>query len=270
MEFHFPKKSLGQNFLNSPKALADIISAADVKAGDEVLEIGPGKGVLTKELLGSGAQVTAVEKDEGLVALLKETFHEEESSGQFQIVSGDVLEFDIQAYKNRINKPYKLIANIPYYITGQIFRMFLEGNHGSDCQPSSITVLIQKEVAKRIVTEDKKESILSLSVKAYGVPQYVSMVKRGSFFPIPNVDSAILHIKDISKDFFVQNSITEEAFFKVVKAAFAHKRKTIGGNLKELYSDIAKTCEECGISPKSRAEDLELKDFACLVKKLPV
>lgn len=270
MDFPFAKKSLGQNFLTSTKALSDIISAAEVQPGDEVLEVGPGRGVLTAELLKKGARVTAIEKDTALVELLKEMFAKEIENGQLEIIEGDVLLFDLVAYVAKLNKnPYKLIANIPYYITGQIFRMFLEGGHGRledahqvhQVQPISMTILVQKEVAERVIARDKKESILSMSVKVYGTPRIVSVVKRGSFNPAPNVDSAILHISGISKNFFTSHSIDEKTFFEVLKASFAHKRKIISKNLIEKglkHSD--------SINPKARAEDLSILDFALLTQ----
>jgi 16S rRNA (adenine1518-N6/adenine1519-N6)-dimethyltransferase len=252
MDFPFAKKSLGQNFLTSTKALSDIISAADVQPGDEVLEVGPGRGVLTTELLKSGAHVTAIEKDTVLVGLLKEMFAKEIEKGQLEVIEGDILDFDFK-------KPsYKLIANIPYYITGQIFRMFLESAVN---QPISMTILVQKEVAERVVARDKKESILSMSVKVYGTPRIVSVVKRGSFNPAPNVDSAILHISDISKTYFSSHRIDEKTFFEVLKASFAHKRKIISKNLIEKglkHSD--------SVDPKARAEDLAIEDFALLTQ----
>lgn len=270
MDFPFAKKSLGQNFLTSTKALSDIISAADVQLEDEVLEIGPGRGVLTTELLKKGAHVTAIEKDTALVELLKEMFAKEIENGQLEIIEGDVLLFDLVAYVAKLKKgPYKLIANIPYYITGQIFRMFLEGGHERledalqvhQVQPISMTILVQKEVAERVVARDKKESILSMSVKVYGTPRIVSVVKRGSFSPAPNVDSAILHISGISKSFFTSHSIDEKKFFEVLKASFAHKRKIISKNLIEKglkHND--------SINPKARAEDLSIEDFALLTQ----
>ena len=271
MQFPFAKKSLGQNFLTSPGALADILAAAEVKAGDEVLEIGPGRGALTKELLVRGARVTAIEKDRELVPLLEEQFKEAVDAGQLRIIEADILEFDVSAYAALVKAPYKLIANIPYYITGQIFRMFLEGNYNGTLgsmgpiviisQPSSMTLLVQREVAKRVVADDGKESILSLSVKAYGQPRYVATVKRGSFHPAPNVDSAILHISAISKDFFKSHGISEKTFFEVVKTAFAHKRKIISKNLSEKGFVIPASIQE-----KARAEDLSLEDFANITK----
>lgn len=254
MQFPSAKKSLGQNFLTSTKALEDILSAADVKPGDLVLEIGPGRGVLTAELLKRGAKVTAIEKDTVLAGILRGMFASEIETGTLEVIEADILEFHLDAYAASVGGPYKLIANIPYYITGQIFRMFLEE---AKAQPLSMTLLVQREVALRIVARDKKESILSMSVKAYGEPAYVATVKRGSFNPAPNVDSAILHISGISKDFFTSNSISEKVFFEILKAAFAHKRKIISKNLEEKGFSFPDTQNR-----KARAEDLALADFA--------
>ncbi len=286
--FPAPKKSLGQNFLNSPKALADIISASELKAGEMVLEIGPGRGALTARLLETGAKVVAVEKDETLAKYLSELFENEISSGQFELVVGDILEIGKQVFEalSRMAQGsnaehltlgglgsvegdhlhYKLIANIPYYITGQIFRMFLEGKKNvEDCllhkQPTLMTLLVQKEVAERVVARDKKESILSMSVKAYGTPIYVSKVLAGSFVPAPNVDSAILCIKNISKKYFVDNNIPEEKFFAVMKAGFAHKRKMLVGNLREAGFVVPESYKD----NKVRAEDLVLEDWVEVV-----
>lgn len=261
MQFPFAKKSLGQNFLTSPGALTDILAAAEVQVGDEVLEIGPGRGTLTKELLLAGARVTAVEKDRVLVGLLNQQFKEDIASGRLKIIEGDILEFNIASLPSL----YKLIANIPYYITGQIFRMFLEGelyDGHHHTQPLSMTLLVQREVAKRVVADGGKESILSLSVKAYGHPRYVATVKRGSFHPAPNVDSAILHISHISKDFFTEHGIDEKIFFTMVKAAFAHKRKIILKNLSEKGFVVP-----LSLDAKARAEDLSLEDFAKLTRE---
>ncbi len=262
MKFPFAKKSLGQNFLTSTKAIEDILVASEVKEGDVVLEIGPGRGVLTKELLKRGAIVVAVEKDEALVSILNEMFKDEVVKGQLKLIEGDILDCD---QSSLIDQKYKLIANIPYYITGQIFRMFLEGPHYNvdhcNAQPISMTLLVQKEVAERVTSRDKKESILSLSVKAYGEVRVVSIVKRGSFTPSPNVDSAILHISHISKKFFENNAISEKTFFEILKAAFSHKRKIILKNLEDKGFSIPES-----INTKARAEDLTLEDFALLTK----
>lgn len=243
------KKSLGQNFLKSIAIVGRIAKTANITPGETVLEIGPGKGILTKALLETGAKVIAVEKDDSLVKFLEEKFSSEIASGNLTLIHDDILNFSTSDYSlSTIN--YKLIANIPYYITGQILRKFLEEKN----QPKTIVVLVQKEVARRIVASDKKESILSLSVKAYGTPKYIETVKRTMFSPAPNVDSAILLIENISKDNF--KNISEERFFEIVKEGFAHKRKTISNNLKAYISK--EKLAESGIEEKERAEKLSL------------
>ncbi len=188
------KKSLGQHFLHDAYYLALIVEAAEVTAGERILEIGPGEGVLTRELLAHGAVVTAIEKDRRLIPLLEETFAKEISEKKLFLIESDVLELDAAAL---IASPYKLVANIPYYITGAIMEKFLS----SESQPSTMTLLVQREVAERIA-RGPKESILSLSVKAYGEPKYVKTVPAGAFSPPPEVDSAIITIKNISRNNF--------------------------------------------------------------------
>ncbi|MEI6478653.1 MAG: 16S rRNA (adenine(1518)-N(6)/adenine(1519)-N(6))-dimethyltransferase RsmA [bacterium] len=251
MNIH-PKKSLGQNFLNSGGAINTIVETGRLKKGDTVLEIGPGKGALTKKLLETGADVFAIEKDDLLIPVLEELFEKEISSGKLRLIHGDVLEFDPKEYKLEAQK-YKLIANIPYYITGELIRRFLS----EIPQPELMVILVQKEVAERIVVRDGKESILSISVKVYGEPKYIQTVKAGSFFPAPNVDSAILLIDNISKKNF--SNIDEQKFFKIVRAGFAHKRKTISSNLKEFISK--ERLNELGINEKERAEKLSLEQW---------
>ena len=160
---------------------------------------------------------------------------------------------------------YLVIANIPYYITGLFLRKFLE----TEIQPSKIVVMVQKEIADRIVAKDGKESILSISVKAYGEPKVIMKVSRGSFDPMPNVDSAILEISDISENFFTQNGkkIDEKKFFEIVKAGFAHKRKILSANLKEILGEnLPQIFAELNLSPNARAEDLKIQDWINLAK----
>ena len=170
------KKSLGQNFLTSKAVARDIIEAASLSTQDTVLEIGPGKGFLTEELLKKAGRVIAIEKDNRLIEHLQEKFAEEVENKKLVIVHGDVLDFNIAQCELK-SKKYTLVANIPYYITGQILRMFLE----SDLQPQKMILMVQKEVAQRIVARDNKESILSISVKAYGAPRYVKRFPRAIF-----------------------------------------------------------------------------------------
>lgn len=243
------KKSLGQNFLKSEKALADIVDASDVHADDIVLEIGPGKGALTAKLLETGAKVIAIEKDRELIPLLQETFADYIASGKLELLEADILSFDPSHYP-LVTSYYRIVANIPYYITGAIIRKFLE----SDRQPISMTLLVQKEVAERIVARDGKESILSISVKAYGTPKFIGKVPKRYFTPEPSVDSAIIHIDNISKDRF--KKVSEIDFFKVVKVGFGQKRKTLAKNLKDLGIVLPPHLPE-----KVRAEDISLDDW---------
>lgn len=248
------KKSLGQNFLKSPQVISDIVLAAKVTEHDAVLEIGPGEGVLTSELLKTGAHVVSIEKDDRLIPELHKTFSREISLKQLELVHADVLDVNIT---NLIKDKYKLVANIPYYITGQIIRIFLENNK----QPESMTLLVQKEVAERIVARDNKESLLSLSVKIFGDPKLVRVVGRGAFSPQPNVDSAVIIIENISKNKLGQ--INENLFFKTIRAGFAHKRKQLLPNLSEIYSktDLIVIFEKLNLDSKVRAEDLTLEKW---------
>ncbi len=253
------KKSLGQNFLKSSKALGDIVRAGSVSADDIVLEIGPGKGALTEKILETGAKVLAVEKDRDLIPFLKEKFATYISSGKLKLIEADILDFNPSAYRLKPNA-YKLIGNIPYYITGAIIRKFLE----SDFQPSLAVFLVQKEVAERIVARDKKESILSLSVKAYGDPKLIAKVSKRYFTPEPKVDSAVLLIDKIGKNNF--KDIKEKDFFEVVKTAFGQKRKTLVNNLQNVQGPTLNILEKLGIDPKIRAEDLCIEQFLALTK----
>jgi 16S rRNA (adenine1518-N6/adenine1519-N6)-dimethyltransferase len=305
-----PKKSLGQNFLKSEKVLDQIIDAAEINPNDFVLEIGPGKGALTEEILKKTKNVLVVEKDSRAVEYLKYKFKDLEivnpnylrsrgGSGP-KIIEGDILDFNLKDPRLRKddNNSYKIIANIPYYITGQILEKFLS----SDNQPISMTLLMQKEVAKRIVAKDKKESLLSISVKIFGDPKYIANVKKESFHPKPKVDSAILHISKISKDRLLlassreaggkaqslskddlakttlsrEGRLTEKVFFKIVKAGFSHKRKLLKKNLSNIFisspasqgreTSILKAFDKCEIEKNARAEDLSLEQWLCLAK----
>jgi 16S rRNA (adenine1518-N6/adenine1519-N6)-dimethyltransferase len=259
------KKSLGQNFLNSKTVARDIVRAANLSSSDVVLEIGPGKGFLTSELLASGARVIAIEKDDRMIPLLSEKFAEEIKRGQFTLMHGDVIELTAHKTffsKNFGGRGYKLVANIPYYLTGQIIRMFLEAGD----KPTQMVLMVQKEVATRIVARDKKESILSIAVKAYGTPKLIKKVPARYFNPAPKVDSAVLSIENISGKSFVTKK-DEQRFFEIVRTGFAHKRKVLAGNLKELFGD--KTLEvlsSANINDKTRAESLTLDQWLTLLK----
>lgn len=244
------KKSLGQNFLMHARIAERIALAAGLTPDDMVLEIGPGTGMLTRELLKLVKKVAAIEADNELFEKLKTDFADEIEDGRLELIHGDIRTFTIDS----LPEGYALVANIPYYLTGEIFRMFL----ASDNQPSSMTLLVQKEVAARIARA-KKESILSLSVKAYGTPTYEFTVPRGAFCPAPKVDSAVLAVRDISRKNFASRA-EEERFFALLHAGFAHKRKFVRKNLADVGL-LAGTIPE-----KARAEDLPLSVWISLSK----
>ena len=246
------KKSLGQNFLKSEGALRAMVTAGDVHPGDFVLEVGPGKGVLTKKLLLVGAKVMAIEKDHRLIPLLKEEFGE-----QISLIEGDVLNMDIP------DGQFKVVANIPYYITGQFLRKFLSG----DRQPERIVVLVQKEIADRIVARDEKESLLSLSVKVFGTPVKIMKVEKKYFSPAPKVDSAILSITDISRKNFIDTE-AEDKFFTLIKTGFGQKRKILLSNLKKGGYELDDVFAELKIDPKVRAEDLQLSQWLEILRRI--
>lgn len=274
-----PKKSLGQNFLTSIPARIAIVTAGKLTPEDTVLEIGPGRGFLTKGLLESGAKVLALEKDKELLPVLAETFASEIERGQLTFIEGDALEFNPESYSpapSSVSKlqatsyelktvPYKLIANIPYYITGAILSRYLS----HILQPTTMVVLVQKEVAERVVARDKKESILSLAVKVYGDPKLVYRVNKGSFNPIPSVDSAVLSIENISRKNFIDRE-HEELFFKLIKAGFAHKRKFTLSNIRTTFPslDLASLFKELNLSEKVRAEDMTLLQWLELSRRV--
>lgn len=270
---HRPKKSLGQNFLKSLAALSEIIVAGDISAEDTILEIGPGKGALTEKLLLHAGKVIAVEKDRALAEFLREKFAKEIEAGKLELVEGDVLKFHPSVLRRAqdsspsqgSNNSYKLIANIPYNITGEILRKFL----GGESQPSRMVLLVQKEVAERIVVRDGKESILSLSVKAYGDPKYIAKVPARYFSPAPKVDSAIICIENISKKKLA--GVDEAFFFKVVKAGFAHKRKLARRNLESICPNkefLTSFFEKHSLSLAIRPEEIAFPLWLLLAKEL--
>ena len=252
-----PKKSLGQNFLTSIPARMAIVEAGMIVPTDTILEIGPGKGFLTKGLLTTGAHVVALEKDRDLLPLLASTFASGVASGHLTLIEGDALTFD-PASHNLLPGAYKLIANIPYYITGAILSRYLSSPH----QPCMMVVLVQKEVAIRACAQDGKESLLSLSIKVYGEPKVYYRVSKGSFFPIPSVDSAVLQIKNITRKNFL-HQYHEDMFFKLIHAGFAHKRKFSLSNIRAVFPDhdIRFYFTTLNLSEKIRAEDISLSDW---------
>ena len=255
----FAKKSLGQHFLTSPKVVEDIARAASGAAGNTILEIGPGEGVLTEALLEGSARVITIEKDDRLIEHLKERFAQEEKSGRFFLMHGDALELDFETL-NLTPLSYTLAANIPYYITGLLIRTFFTRAH----LPKKAVLLVQKEVAERIVARDGKESILSVAVKTFGTPRILRTVARGAFRPQPKVDSAVLVVENITDPF--QSHTDEEHFFDILRKGFAHKRKKLAKNL-GCSEDMLTTCD---ISPDIRPEQVQAESWRCIAGIEPV
>ena len=256
-------RRLGQHFLTNPRVAGRLVEGAHITGVDTVLEIGPGTGALTREILATGAHVIAVEKDNTLVTRLKETFAKEVILGKLNIIAGDVRDYSPESLGLMLGQ-YVLAANIPYYITGEIIRKFLTAG----AQPRTMALLVQKEVAERIVARNGKESILSLSVKAYGTPRVVAKVSRGNFSPPPSVDSAILTIENISRSFF--SNIDEIHFFRIIKAGFASKRKFLARNLALGFGleTVRDAFSALKIPENVRAEDVSLVTWKHLAKQL--
>jgi len=254
---------LGQHFLNNPTVARSLVEACEIRHDETVLEIGPGTGALTRELLATGGHVLAIEKDPTLVSALRNIFQKEIDVGQLTIREEDIRDFSPERAGLKTGQ-YVLAANIPYYITGEIIRMFLTAME----QPRIMALLMQKEVADRIVARDGKESILSISVKAYGTPRVVRKVSAGNFTPPPSVDSAILSIENISRNFFY--TLDEYAFFTFVRAGFSSRRKKLLSNLGRVCNKdvVREAFAHVGLHEDMRAEELSLASWKKLATAL--
>ena len=249
-----PSKALGQNFLVDRNILEKIIKAAEVNPGDTILEIGPGTGILTKELAKYAGKVIAVEKDRKIMGLLKENL---KNCKNVELINADILKTDIQKL---ISGFYKVVANLPYYITSPIIRKFLE-NPPAGGPPEFMVLMVQKEVGQRICSSPPDMNLLAVSVQFYGNPEIVSYVSKNSFWPKPKVDSAIIKIKPTAD----KRKADADLFFKIAKAGFSQPRKQLLNNLsKSLEMEKTKTAEwlsQNNISEKQRAETLSVQDW---------
>ncbi len=255
-----PHKGLGQNFLQDPIALEKIVAAAEIQPEDTVLEIGPGLGSLTRYLAAAAKEVVAVELDQHLFPPLKSVIAPYDN---VRLVHGDILELKPDELVTTPN--YIVAANIPYYITSAVIRHLLE----SASKPRRIVLTIQKEVAKRICEDPGDMSLLALSVQVYGKPRIVVHVPAGAFVPAPSVDSSVLSI-----DIYAEPLIPVEyldTFFKLIKAGFAQKRKTLRNSLSAGLSvsptDAADLLIRAGIDPQRRAETLSIDEWRTLSEK---
>lgn len=257
------KKSLGQHFLNSPAIPGRLCDAASLVPGETVVEIGPGTGALTSVLLERGVHVIAIETDDRAIAELEERFPTEIKAKKLVISAQDARELDLTKL-GLMDHGYKVVANIPYYLSGFLFRTFLE----NELQPATLVFLVQKEVAERIA-RDKKASLLSLSVAVFGTPSYIGTVKRGNFTPPPKVDSAIIAVRDISRERL--HDISPGHFFTLLHLGFGQKRKQLLGNLTAQYQrELLETIFTDQHLPLTiRAEDLTVTQWVALAHALP-
>jgi 16S rRNA (adenine1518-N6/adenine1519-N6)-dimethyltransferase len=256
------KKSLGQHFLTDPAIARRIALEGGLAKGDVVLEIGPGTGNLTVHLLETGATVVAVEPDERAIHALRDRFSAEISQKRLILSHNDIREVDFGEL-GLVDGSFTIIANIPYYISGLLFRMALSGS----VKPKKVIFLVQKEVAERIARA-KKESLLSLSVKAYGTPRYAFTVRKGSFSPQPKVDSAVIVIDSVSRNRFAD--VSEETFFELIHTGFGARRKQLYGLLKQKYEPgrVHEAFQTLSIPEKVRGEDIHIDTWIALAKYL--
>lgn len=261
-----PKRSLAQNFLVDESHLARIAAAATLTPADQVLEIGPGLGALTQHLAAQAGRVVAVELDDRLIELLRQHFV---AQPQVTIVHADILEVDpgtLLAQPDQPAAPYKVVANLPYYITSAVLRHLLEAPQ----PPQTIVVLIQKEVAERICATPGDMSILAVSVQFYATPHLVHHVPAAAFYPRPKVDSAVLRLDRLPTPAVPDLDVT--AFFRVVRAGFSQKRKqlvnTLSAGLQLPKTTAAAALHAVEIDPTRRAETLSLVEWGRLAHQL--
>lgn len=265
-----PKKRLGQNFLAQTGVIQKLAAAAGIRPGQAVLEIGPGTGNLTEQLAKTGNKIIGVEKDREMIPGLKQRFG---NAGNVQIINDDALKFD----ETKILPPYKIAANLPFYLAAPLIRKFLE----SPNPPQSLTVIVQKEVAQRICAAPPKMNLLAAATQFYAAVKIIDYVSRGCFWPVPKVDCAILQITPYiyegeraaggePRPYGRANKKFVANFFRIVKAGFSQPRKQLANNLaKQLKLDkktISKWLAANNIDPRQRPETLPLADWIKLTQ----
>ena len=258
-----PSRSKGQNFLINEKIYDDILRAADIQADDIVLEVGPGLGFLTMRLAERAEQVVAVELDDKLAAYLQMAA----DAGNWpnvKVVNQDILRFNVPA-ELPASRPYKIVANLPYNISSIFLRTFLS----AASRPAAMVLMLQKEVAERLVAKPPHMNLLALSVQYYAAPQIIREVKAGNFWPEPEVDSAIIRLDTHVQPLKMPN---ERLFFRIIKSGFSAKRKVLKNNLSSgLLLDqatISQALRDAGWPLTIRAEELSLEDWQKLVATL--
>ena len=280
-----PRKGLGQNFLADPHHLKKIIEAAELDPNDLVVEIGPGPGILTRLLTAAAGQVVAVELDSDMVNLLH---HEFGHLTNLTIIEADILNVEVASLLSAVSSQplavsrqdselgaqnpklktinYKVVANLPYYITSAVLRHLLEATP----KPQQLVVTVQKEVAQRIVAGPGKMSLLAVSIQFYGQPTLVHYIPAGAFYPAPKVDSAVVRIDTYPQP--AANVTDINLFFEVVKAGFGQKRKqlknALASGLHKPVVEVSAVMHQAGIDPTRRAETLSLQEWGQLVEAM--
>ncbi len=263
-----PRKQFGQHFLTDPNLLNKIVRAADLEPGEVVLEIGPGLGHLTRAMLDAGARVVAVEVDRDLAPRLEQEFA---SRSEVTILQGDFLTAAPEEWLARAgleNFRYKVVANLPYYITSLILRRLLAAAH----PPTNLVVMVQKEVAQQITSKPGQMNLLAVSVQFYGKPRVVGIVPAGAFYPRPKVDSAIVRVDLGQSPEF--SMIDSRKFFEIVRAGFGVRRKQIHNalarGLKLEAAAVQARLARAGIDPRRRAETLSLDEWRQVYEQFAV
>ncbi len=253
-------KSLGQNFLQDDAALEAIVSAAQIQATDSVLEIGPGLGSLTRHLADSAREVVAVELDGRLLQPLQAILV---PHGNVRVVHGDILK--LAPHELIAEQDYIVVANIPYYITSKVIRHLLE----SEVKPRRVALTIQKEVAERICAQPGDLSLLALSVQVYGEPRIAARIPAEAFFPKPKVDSAVLCVEIYPSPKIAPELL--ETFFKLIKAGFSQKRKTLRNSLSAGLHispiQAEELLQQANIESRRRAETLSIEEWQILCQE---
>lgn len=252
------RKGLGQHFLTDRGALSKIVAAADITPADTVVEVGPGLGILTEKLLERAGRVIAVELDRGLAKALEEEFSHRPN---LTVITEDILALPPGSLLAAVGAagPYKVVANLPYYITSAVLRHFLE----SARRPSLMVVMVQREVARSIVAAPGDLSLLGLSVQLFGEPRIVGRVPAGSFYPPPKVESAIVKILPYAEPAVPQAELP--GFFVLARAAFCAARKQVQNSLVQGLSmeksEIISRLAAAGVQPSRRAETLSIAEW---------
>lgn len=267
-----PSALLGQNFLADENILARIISSASLKAEENVLEIGPGFGILTAKLLSAGVRVLAVENDKRLAGYLTQHFGQ---NPNFKLITDDILKIDNQViqecfhdWSGNPKASYRIVSNLPYQITGKILKKFVSD---TIIKPANMTILLQKEVAERICSDPGKLNLAAISVQLYSKPQIQFFVAKTAFWPVPKVDSALIKIDEISEK-PLYPILDIKTFWQIVRVGFASPRKQLHNNLAAgLKLDaviINRALEQTGLNPKARAQEVSIDQWIKIADSL--